>query len=108
MIRSIAIMLALLCTSPVTTEMAEVPGRGSVDLEPFTCTDTPRSTVVQRVCFDEARGHLLVNVGGTYSEHCRLSTATFRAFVGASSMGQFYRQRLASASQFACNDAAGS
>ena len=30
-------------------------GRGTVDLATFACTDTPRSTVVQRVCYDEAR-----------------------------------------------------
>ena len=106
MIRSIAALFALLCTSPVTTEMVEVPGRDSVDLESFACEDTPRSTVVQRVCYDETQRHLLVNVGGTYADYCRVPAATFQAFVVAPSMGQFYRQRLASSAQFACRDAA--
>ena len=96
-------MLALLCTSPVTTETVEMHGRGEIDLAPFACTDTPRSTVVQRVCYDAARHRLLVNVGGTYSEYCRLPAATFASFVVAPSMGQFYRQRIAAAATpFAC------
>lgn len=106
MIRSVATMLALLCTSPVTPETVDVRGVGEIDLAPFACTDTPRSTLVQRVCYDEARRHLLVNVGGVYSEYCRLPAATFDAFVAAPSMGQFYSQRIAaSAELFACDPA---
>jgi hypothetical protein len=98
-------MLALLSTAPVTTETVEVRGRGPVELASYACTDTPRSTIVQRVCYDEARSHLLVNVGGTYSEHCRLPASTFEAFVVAPSMGQFFRQRIATAAPFACDGA---
>src|SRR5262245_23977617 len=106
MIRSIAATLALLSTAPVTTETVEVRGRGMVDLAPFACTDTPRSTVVQRVCYDEARHHLLVNVGGAYSEYCRLPASTFEAFAVAPSMGQYFRQRIAAAApQFSCEAA---
>ena len=106
MIRSVATLLALLSTSPVTTEAVDLRGRGAVDLAPFACTDTPRSTVVQRACYDEARRRLLVNVGGAYSEYCRLPAATFEAFAVAPSMGQFFRQRIAvPETQFACDAA---
>jgi KTSC domain len=106
MIRSIATMLALFCTFPPTTETVEVRGRGEIDLAPFACTDTPRSTVVQRVCYDGARRHLLVGVAGVYSEYCGMPVATFDAFVTAPSMGQFYRQRIAAAApHFACDRA---
>jgi KTSC domain-containing protein len=106
MIRSVATLLALFYASPVTTETVNVGRRGEIDLAPFVCTDTPRSTVVQRVCYDEARQRLLVGTGGTYFEYCHLPAATFNAFVVASSMGQFYR-RLAAArrAQFACDTA---
>lgn len=104
MIRSAAALLALLWTSPLTTESVDVRGRGTVDLATFACTDTPRSTVVQRVCYDEARRYLLVNAGGSYSEYCGLPAATFEAFVVAPSMGQFFRQRIA-APPFACDGA---
>jgi hypothetical protein len=102
MIRSVATLLALLCASPVTTETVEVRGRGEIDLAPFACTDTPRSTVVQRICYDKARRHLLVNVSGAYSEYCGLPAATFESFVTAPSMGQFLRQRIAAPTQFSC------
>jgi 4-aminobutyrate aminotransferase-like enzyme len=106
MIRSIAAALALLSTAPLTTETVEVRGRGVIDLASFACTDTPRSTIVQRVCYDAARSHLLVNVGGVYSEYCRLPAPTFEALVVAASMGQFFRQRIAAqATQFACGGA---
>ena len=105
MIRSIAAILALLSTTPVITETVQVRGRGPIELESYACTDTPRSTIVQRVCYDEARSHLLVSSGGTYSEYCGLSASTFEAFVIASSMGHFFRQRIASVAQFSCNRA---
>lgn len=104
MVRSVAILLALFWTSPVTTEAVAVHGRSEIDLSAFACTDTPRSTVVQRVCYDLGQRHLVVNVGGSYFEYCRLPFATYQAFVTAPSMGQFYRQRIArSAAQFACD-----
>ena len=106
MIRSVAALLALLCASPVTTETVGVSGRGEIDLAPFACTDTPRSTVVQRVCYDEERRHLLVKAGGAYSQYCRLPAATFEAFIVAPSMGQYFRQHIAAATtQFDCEDA---
>ena len=106
MIRSVATLLALVWTSPVLTETVDVPGPGTVNLAAFACTDTPRSTVVQRICYDETQRHLLVNIGGTYSEYCRLPAATFEAFVVAPSMGQYYRQRIAAAATpFACDGA---
>jgi len=106
MIRSTAAMLALLSTAPVTTEAVDVRGRGMVDLAPFACADTPRSTVVQRVCYDRKRSHLLVGSGGEYAEYCRLPSVTFDAFLVAPSMGQFFRQHIAApAAPFACNPA---
>lgn len=106
MIRSVAALLALLCTSAVTTETINLRGHGEIDLAPFACTDTPRSTVVQRVCYDEARHRLLVNAGGAYSKYCHLPAETYQAFVVAPSMGQFFRQRIAApAAPFACEPA---
>jgi hypothetical protein len=94
MIRSVATALALLWTAPVVTEKVEVSGRGAIDLAPFACTDTPRSSIVQRVCYDEALRYLLINIGGSYRDYCELPAATFNAFVSAPSMGQFYKQNL--------------
>jgi len=95
MIRSVATAHALLWTAPVVTEKVEIIGRGTIDLAPFACTDTPRSSIVQRVCYDEARRYLLVNIRGSYRDYCELPAAIFNAFVAAPSMGQYYRQNIA-------------
>jgi hypothetical protein len=95
MIRHIASVLALLWTAPVVTEKVDVGERRAIDLAPFACTDTPRSSLVQRVCYDEARRYLLVNVRGSLRDYCGLSATTFNAFVAAPSMGQFYAQNIA-------------
>jgi KTSC domain len=94
MIRSVAFMLVALATAPISTETVSVAGRGVVDLRPFTCTDTPRSTIIQRVCYDKAQNHVLINVRGTYFEFCELPPVTFDAFVTAASMGWFYNQNI--------------
>ena len=88
-------MLAVFWTAPVTTEVVEVSGRGAVDLAPFSCSDTPRSTVIRRVCYDRQRKHLLVRVGDSYAEYCKLPPVTFDTFTTAPSMGQFYRTHIA-------------
>ena len=95
MIRTIATALALLWTAPVVTEQVEVDSRGSVDLAPFACTDTPRSTIVQKVCYDSTSGDLLVGIAGSYRLYCDVPPAAFDAFMTAPSMGQFYRQSIA-------------
>jgi hypothetical protein len=95
MIRSVAIALALLWTAPVIPEKVELRDSGIVDLAPFACTDTPRSSIVQRVCYDEARRYLLINVRGAYRDYCELPAATFNAFIAAPSMGQFYLLNMA-------------
>ena len=101
MIRSVAAVLALLWTAPVVTEKAEISDRDAIDLAPFACTDTPRSSIVQRVCYDEVRRYLLVNVSGSYRDYCAVPAATFNAFVAAPSMGQFYKQNIEGADRHA-------
>jgi KTSC domain len=106
-IRSVAMMIALFWTAPLATEAVEVAGRGAVDLAAFSCSDTPRSTIIQRICYDRQRNHLLVSVGGSYAEYCGLPAATFDAFASAPSMGQFYRSRIAAGGGwFDCDHAA--
>jgi hypothetical protein len=94
-IRTIATALALLWTAPVTTEMVDVGERGAVDLAPFACTGTPRSSIVQSVCYDRASRYLLVGVRGSYRDYCDVPPATFDALMTAPSMGHFYQQKMA-------------
>jgi hypothetical protein len=98
MIRAATIFIALLLTAEPGSERVEVRGRGAVDLAGYECRDTPRSTVIQRACYDRAQGALIVSVKGAYHQYCDLPPATFDALMTAPSMGQFFRQRIASAS----------
>lgn len=94
MIRSIVTALAILITTPVSSETVDVKYRGVVDLKPFACADTPRSSFIQRVCYDKAQSYMLVSLRRVYYHYCELPAATFDAFVVAPSMGQFYNQRI--------------
>jgi hypothetical protein len=94
MIRPIVTALAVLIATPVSSETVDVKYRGMVDLKPFACTDTPRSSFIQRVCYDKDQSYMLINLRGTYYHYCELPAATFDAFVSAPSMGQFYNQRI--------------
>jgi hypothetical protein len=94
MIRPIVVMLALLATTPASAETVDVKFRGVVDLKPFACTDTPRSSFIQRVCYDKAQSYMLISLKGTYYHYCELPPATFDAFVAAPSMGQFFNQKI--------------
>jgi hypothetical protein len=94
MIRSILVIVSALIAIPINSESVNVKYRGVVDLTPFTCTDTPRSSFIQRICYDKAQSYLLINLRGTYYHYCELPAAIFDALVTAPSMGQFYNQNI--------------
>jgi KTSC domain len=85
-IRPLITTVALLYATPISAEAVDVKYRGRVDLKPFACTDTPRSSFIQRVCYDKAQSYMLINLRGTYYHYCE--------FLAAPSMGQFYNQRI--------------
>jgi hypothetical protein len=97
MIRALTTALAVLISTPVVSETVDVKYRGAVDLKPFACTDTPRSSFIQRVCYDKTQAYMLINLRGMYYHYCELPTAIFEAFMIALSMGQFYNQKIKSA-----------
>jgi hypothetical protein len=94
MIRAITSALICLIATPVVSETVDVKYRGAVELKPFTCTDTPRSSFIQRVRYDKAQSYMLINLRGKYYHYCELPAATFDAFMVAPSMGQFYNQKI--------------
>jgi hypothetical protein len=95
MIGTATTLIALLLTAEFGSETVDVKGRGSVDLATFECRDTPRSTIIQRACYDPARASMIVSVKGDYHEYCDLPPVTFDALMAAPSMGQFFKQILA-------------
>jgi hypothetical protein len=92
-IRSGAVLFLLLSVS-ARAETVNVKYRGAVDLKPFACADTPRSSFIQRVCYDKAQSYMIINLRGTYYHYCELPSAMFDSLMGAPSMGQFYNQNI--------------
>lgn len=95
MIRAATTLIVLLLTAEVGSEAVDVRDRGAIDLATFECRDTPRSTIIQRACYDRARATLIVSVKGSYRQYCGLSAATFDSLMTAPSMGQFFQQNFA-------------
>ena len=95
MIKAAATLFALLLTAEFGSETVDVKDRGAVDLATFECRDTPRSTVIQRACYDPAQASMIVSVRGAYFQYCDLPPATFDALMAAPSMGQFLKRNFA-------------
>jgi hypothetical protein len=94
MVRIVTALALLLLTAEVRSETADVKYRGPVDLKTFACTDTPRSSFIQRVCYDKAQSYMLINLRGTFYHYCELPITTYDALMAAPSMGQFYNQNI--------------
>ena len=94
MIRPILAPFTLLMAVPAISETVDVKYRGAVDLKPFVCVDTPRSSFIQRLCYDKAQTYMLINLRGAYYHYCELPPSTFDAFMVAPSMGQFYNRNI--------------
>jgi hypothetical protein len=93
-VRSMVVTLVVFYAGPINAEAVDVKYRGRVDLKPFACTDTPRSSFIERVCYDKAQSYMLISLRGTYYHYCELPPATSDAFLEAASMGQFYNERI--------------
>ncbi|WP_249148666.1 hypothetical protein [Bradyrhizobium jicamae] len=50
-------LASLIWTSASFAETVDVKYRGAVDLKPFVCTDSSRSSFIQRVCYDKAHSY---------------------------------------------------
>ncbi len=91
MIGAATTLIALLLTAEFGSETVEVNDRGAVDLATFECRDTPRSTLIQRACYDPAQASMIVSIKGAHFQYCDLPPATFDALMAAPSMGQFFK-----------------
>jgi hypothetical protein len=95
MIKAATTLIALLLAAEFGSEAVDVRDRGAVDLATFECRDTPRSTLIQRACYDRAQAAMIVSVKGTYHQYCDLPPSTFDSLMAAPSMGQFFKQYFA-------------
>jgi hypothetical protein len=94
MVRAATALIVLLLIAEFGSEVVDVRDRGAVDLATFECRDTPRSTLIQRACYDRAQATLIVNVKGAYRQYCGLPVAAFDRLMTAPSMGQFFKVNI--------------
>ena len=94
MIGAATTLIALLLTAELGSEAVDVKDRGTIDLTTFECRDTPRSTLIQRACYDPMHARMIVSVNGAYYQYCDLPHVTFDALMAAPSMGQFFKQNF--------------
>src|SRR5436305_7033031 len=94
MLKTAAAFILLLLNTELRSETIEVKYRGPVDLKTFDCRDITRSSFIQRVCYDSPQSYLIINLKGANYHYCELPPATYEAFMGAPSMGQFYNGNI--------------
>lgn len=83
--------LSLLCIgNSANAETVNVKYRGPVDLKPFACQSVSRSSLVNRVCYDQREQYMVISLKGTYYHYCEIDAATVSALLKAPSMGRYY------------------
>jgi hypothetical protein len=89
------VVYALLGLLPrdATAEHVFVKHRGMVSLEGFECRPLT-SSVVDTVCYDRHQTYLLIQLHGTFHQHCRIERQTVSALVAAASVGRFYNTAI--------------
>jgi hypothetical protein len=91
----VRLILILVPMFEIQSEVVDVKSRGSVALnESFDCRDIRRSSIIERVCYQEKQGYLIVNIRGTYRQYCDVPSSTYVAFMGAFSMGHYFEREI--------------
>ncbi len=99
----VGLSLAALLTTPIAAESVNVKYQGPVSLETFDCAPIKASSLVKRLCYDEARSYLVVDLDGTYYHYCAVDPATVKAWRSAPSLGRFYNANI-KGGEFDCRD----
>jgi len=84
----------LVTASAVHAETVQVKYRGKIDLGPFKCTDVAQSTLVRRVCYDQAKSYMLINLRGVHYHYCGVDAATVAAFQKADPIAKYYYKSI--------------
>jgi hypothetical protein len=65
-------------TVVIRPEVVDVNSRGSVALtDNFDCRDIKRSSIIQRVCYQETQRYLIINIQGVYHQYCDVPVSTY-------------------------------
>jgi hypothetical protein len=94
MVRTVVALLVHLLAIPIVSETVDLGDRSTADLATFACRDINRSSILQRVCYDQERHRLIVAVKGRYDQYCGVPAELFETLMGAPSMGKLFNTRI--------------
>jgi len=86
-----------------SAETVDVKYQGLVSLDTFDCSPIKASSLVKRLCYDEARSYLVVDLDGTYYHYCAVDRATVEMWRSGPSLGRFYNANIKGGT-FDCRD----
>ena len=67
-----------------------------LDVTTFTCTETPRSSFIRRVCYDAPKSFMVIKLKETWYPYCEIDAATVQQLLSAGSAGTFYNENIRS------------
>lgn len=74
----LAALTTIIAVSGLSAEAVDVKYRGKIDLAPFACTDTPRSSFIGRVCYDQTSQYMVIKLQDTYYHYCRTASCNIQ------------------------------
>jgi hypothetical protein len=89
-----ALVFAASLGTVANAETVDLNYLGPVDLAPFACSSTPRSSFVRHVCFDQQRALMLIQLEDRWYQYCGLYRVTVASLLQAPSIGQFYNRTI--------------
>ena len=90
----VSILVAIFVSTSVQAEELCPKYGACVSADQFDCHDIDRSSVVKRVCYNEANAYMIIRLKSTDYHYCGVDAATVEEFLAASSMGRFYNQNI--------------
>src|SRR5262245_55866849 len=67
-----------------------------LDTSSFSCTDTPRSSFIRRVCYDAPKSFMIIKLNEVWYPYCQIDGATVQQLLTAESAGTFYNANIRS------------
>jgi hypothetical protein len=90
----LAVVTGGLADASLAGEKVLVKYRGEVDLAPFACRDIARSSLVERLCYDQKERYVIVRLTGTYYHYCEVPADVVHRWLAAESMGRFFNANV--------------
>ena len=79
-----------------------------VCLTTFICAETPQSSFVREICYDNAKSYMLIKLNEAWYHYCSVDLGSVDNLIHASSVGRYFNQHFRSQGEvhgpFDCRD----